>query len=134
MPEPKLRVLIVDDDETTLDLVSRTLRVYDFEVTTCTSPIGVTNLVVQVAPHIVLMDVNIPALSGDQLLKIVRKKAPEHTLLVLYSAADESKLRQLALLVEADGWISKSVVGAQLAAELRSLVARPASKRGVGAP
>jgi DNA-binding response OmpR family regulator len=128
--EGKVVVLVVDDDEMQLDLVARTLRAYDFDVTTCASPIGVTNLVVQVAPQVVLIDVNIPALSGDQLLKLVRKRASEGTVFVLYSASDEGKLRDLAATTGADGWISKSVVGADLAARIRALLSKPQARRG----
>jgi len=121
MPNDGLRVLVVDDDPLQLELVERTLRADGIEVKTCTSPIGVTNLIVSFAPRLVLLDVNIPALSGDRLLGISRKWAPEGTRFVLYSANDEAKLRGLAHEVGADGWISKSVTGNQLTARLRQL-------------
>lgn len=119
MAEPDLRVLIVDDDARTLDLVERTLRADGFEVMACSSPLGVTNLIMSFMPRIVLVDVHIPALSGDQLIAISRKWAPPSTLFVLYSASDEGRLRGLAREVGADGWISKSVTGSDLTARLR---------------
>lgn len=121
MSSDGLRVLVVDDDQVQLELVERTLRADGIEVKTCSSPIGVTNLIVSFAPRLVLLDVNIPALSGDRLLGISRKWAPEGTRFVLYSANDESKLRGLAREVGADGWISKSVTGTDLTARLRAL-------------
>ncbi len=72
------------------------------------------------APRIVLVDVHIPALSGDRLIGISKKWAPQGTLFVLYSASDEARLRGLAREVEADGWISKSVTGSDLTAKLRA--------------
>jgi two-component system, OmpR family, response regulator len=119
MPEPALRVLIVDDDDKQLDLVQRTLRADGMEVMACSSPIGATNLIVSFMPRIVLVDVHIPALSGDRLIAISRKWAPPSTLFVLYSASDEARLRGLAKEVDADGWISKSVTGSDLTAKLR---------------
>ena len=122
MPDEPVRILVVDDDKLQLDLVQRSLRAEGFDVMTCSSPIGVTNVVRSFAPHLVLMDVNIPALSGDRLIGIARKGAPAETRFVLYSAADESTLRRLAREVEADGWLSKSVTGGDLAARIRTIL------------
>lgn len=120
MTNEPLRILVVDDDNAQLELVERTLKADGIEVMTCSSPIGVTNQIVSFNPKIVLVDVNIPALSGDRLIGISRKWAPQGTLFVLYSASDESRLRGLAREVGADGWISKSVTGSVLTARLRS--------------
>jgi two-component system OmpR family response regulator len=125
MSEESMRILVVDDDKLQLELVQRTLRVEGFEVMTCSSPIGVTNVVRSFAPHLVLMDVNIPALSGDRLIGIVRKGAPAATRFVLYSASDDSTLRRLCREVDADGWLSKSVTGSDLAMRLRILIKTP---------
>jgi DNA-binding response OmpR family regulator len=125
MAEDTLRVLVVDDDPLQLELVERTLKFEGFNVMTCESPIGVTNIVRSFLPHIVLLDVDIPALSGDKILSIARKSAPPMTRFVLHSSSDESILRNLAKEVEADGYISKSVTGSDLAARLRTLVAAP---------
>lgn len=120
MTKEPLRVLVVDDDNTQLELVERTLKADGIEVMTCSSPIGVTNQIVSFNPRIVLVDVNIPALSGDRLIGISRKWAPAGTLFVLYSASDEGRLRGLSREVGADGWISKSVTGSELTARLRT--------------
>lgn len=118
--------MIVDDDASQLELLDRSLRSQGFEVLTCSSPIGVTNLICSFEPHVVLMDVNIPALSGDRLLSICRKWAPPETCFVLFSSWDESKLRSLAREVEADGWLSKSVTGLHLGAKVRAFASSKA--------
>jgi len=118
-----LRVLVVDDDPTQLSLLERTLRLEGFEVTTATGAIGVSALVRRCQPDLVLLDVNIPALSGDRLLEVVRRHAPPDTKLVLYSACDEAHLRRLASDVQADGYISKSTAALDLAERIRRLCA-----------
>ncbi|HZS35328.1 MAG TPA: response regulator, partial [Polyangia bacterium] len=72
-------------------------------------------------PRVVLLDVNIPALTGDKLLALARRVAPEETRFVLYSACDESRLRELARQSRADDWISKSTDLAVVAEKLRRL-------------
>jgi DNA-binding response OmpR family regulator len=115
----KRRVLIVDDDELHLDMVSRTLRSHGFEVATSQTAIGVSNSVRAFKPDVVLVDVNIPALSGDKVVETVRRLSQGNARYVLYSACDEATLRALARQSQADGWISKSETGAALVARLR---------------
>ena len=119
----KPRVLVVDDDPIQLELVSRTLKGYGFEVATSESPIGVTNSVRSFKPDVVLVDVNIPAMSGDKVVEVVRRLSDGGARYVLYSACDEGTLRRLAARTRADGWISKTKVGHELAAELQRLCA-----------
>jgi two-component system, OmpR family, response regulator len=119
--ENKIRVLVVDDDVDQLMLLERTLNAYGFEVRTHRSSLGVSNLVRHATPDLVLLDVNIPALSGDKVLSLARNQAPPATRFILYSASDESKLRALALASGADGYISKSTQGEALARKLISI-------------
>jgi len=119
--ENKIRVLVVDDDVDQLMLLERTLNAYGFEVRTHRSSLGVSNLVRNANPDLVLLDVNIPALSGDKVLALARNQAPTGTRFILYSASDESKLRALALASGADSYISKSVQGEALARKLISI-------------
>ena len=119
------RVLVVDDDPDLLDLVQRSLSRYGFEVHTHTSALGVSNLVRSSSPDLVLIDVNFPALKGDKVVGLARQYAPAGTKFILYSASDESKLRSLALQSGADGYLSKSVQGEELAKKLNPFGLKP---------
>lgn len=122
----RARVLVVDDDLDQLDLLRRTLSPH-FDVRTHDSALGVTNLVRQGEPDLVLMDVNFPALKGDQVVVLARRHAPRGTKFILYSAADEARLRSLALSSGADGYLSKTVQGHEL---VQRLSAFRAQRRG----
>jgi two-component system, OmpR family, response regulator len=113
----KVRVLVVDDDPDLLELVRRTLSPH-FEVQTHHSALGVSNLVRNGEPDLVLLDVNFPALKGDQVVSLARRYAPRTTKFILYSASDEALLRSLARASGADGYLSKSVQGAELIQKL----------------
>ncbi|RKH15190.1 response regulator [Corallococcus sp. CA053C] len=127
MAEPKPRVLVVDDDPDLLDLVQRSLSAYGFDVQTHTSALGVSNIVRASEPDFVLIDVNFPALKGDKVVGLARQYAPPGTRFILYSASDEAKLRSLAIASGADGYISKSVQGADLAQKLNAMRLKPRS-------
>ncbi len=122
MSQPTLRVLVVDDDETQLEMVSRFLS-GEFEVQTSSSPIGVSNLVREFRPDVILVDVNIPALSGDRIVSLVRRNTQSKARLVLFSSSDVDHLRQLADSVSADGWIQKGLGPTELADRLRRICA-----------
>jgi two-component system OmpR family response regulator len=115
-----LRVLVVDDDVEHLELVQRQLQAFGFEVRTYDSGLGVTNEVREFRPDVVLLDVNIPALSGDRLVRLLRQ-SQSTSRLVLFSSSDRERLRSLAREVEADDWIQKGVSPNVLADRLRQL-------------
>jgi DNA-binding response OmpR family regulator len=121
MSDQALRVLIVDDDQLQLELMERSLRLEGFQVATSSSVFGVSNIMRSFSPDVMLIDVHIPALSGDQLLSLARRNAPEGTKFVLYSSCDEWRLRALARETNADGWISKSADGPAVAKKLREV-------------
>jgi DNA-binding response OmpR family regulator len=120
MAEGKIRVLVVDDDPDLLDLVSRSLSAHGIEVETHTSALGVSNRVRDTVPDVVLIDVNFPSLKGDKVVSLARSQAPASTKFILYSASDESRLRSLAIASGADGYLSKSVQGAELAQKIEA--------------
>ena len=126
-PNQQLRILVVDDEPETLTQVERALRLEGFEVTITAHAIGVSNLVRSFNPDVVLIDVNIPELSGDRLLKLARKYALPSTRFVLYSACDESALRSLAQQSGADGYVTKSTDIVKLAERLRAIVGKRGS-------
>jgi DNA-binding response OmpR family regulator len=125
MAEGKMRVLVVDDDPDLLDLVTRSLSAYNIEVETHFSALGVATRIRESLPDVVLIDVNFPSLKGDKVVALARSQAPLGTKFILYSASDESQLRKLANASGADGYLSKTVQGAELARKIESFRHKP---------
>ncbi len=115
---------MVDDDPDLLDLVARSLSAHGFEVETHTSALGVSNRIRDSVPDVVLIDVNFPALKGDKVVVSGSQQAPG-TKFILYSASDETQLRSLAIASGADGYLSKSVQGDELARKIVVLPPKP---------
>ncbi|MGB1012971.1 MAG: response regulator [Nannocystaceae bacterium] len=123
MIDQPVRILVVDDDTEQLSMLSRVLERKGFLVETVNSPFGVSNKARSFKPHIILLDVHIPALSGDRLIGLIRKNTNlENTRMVLFSACDADRLRNLALEVKADGWIQKTFNGHELTRQLLALL------------
>jgi CheY-like chemotaxis protein len=92
-----LNILLVDDDPHILRIVSRMLVRNGHQVGTCESPFGVAAVVVRSAPDVVILDVNMPGLTGPNLAGVLAKLSlPKRPLLVLWSNADDDVLRKAA--------------------------------------
>jgi PleD family two-component response regulator len=107
-PNDKLKVLAVDDDDLHLYTVKELLDNENVEVVTHKSWLGVTNVLKKLQPDLVLLDVNMPALSGDKLSQIVRPFCDACRIpIYFYSSNDEDSLRKLTEECKVAGYICK---------------------------
>ena len=117
------RILIIDDDERLATAAARAFRVRGYEALVTTTPFGFTKMINEYKPDLVLVDVKMPALSGDSLVRVVRNAEKRHPcLLVFWSAKHPDKLREMAKRTEADGYISKSEDSDALVRKVRELL------------
>ena len=80
MTRRRAKVLIVDDSPIIRELAQHVLQEDGYEVIGLDSPTGFSRALVQEKPDIVLMDVSMPALSGDKLVEILWQPPVEHIL------------------------------------------------------
>lgn len=91
-----LTVLIVDDDEVTLQIVAALLESQGYEVSTRSRSLGTTALILQLQPDVVLLDVKMPGLDGAELLRLSRERGHSGTDYILYSSMAGHELTKLA--------------------------------------
>lgn len=106
----KKRILVVDDDRTHLFCAKELLEAQGYEVHLHPRPLGATELVMNLKPDLVLLDVNMPALSGETLALLLRaRELTRDTPILLYSSNDEDALRSSAIRLGLgpDGWVAK---------------------------
>jgi CheY-like chemotaxis protein len=116
----KKKVLVVDDDELHLYTTKELLESNHIEVITHQSWLGVTNRVKELQPDLVLLDINMPALSGDKLAEIIKPYCDAgRTPIVFHSSNDEDSLRELVNTHGVRGYICKGNI-----AELKNKVHR----------
>lgn len=104
----KYKVLIVDDSQLVLGMTKTVLERAGVSVVALDSPIGFTKVLSEERPDLALIDVGMPALSGDQLVTLVRKRLPNSCPIVLFSERSEEELSRLMGLCGAAGFIRKS--------------------------
>ncbi len=117
----KKKVLIVDDDDVHLYTTRELLQEEnDCEVITHKNGFGVTNLVRMVQPDLVLLDVNMPGLSGDNLAALLlSNNTTRTTKVIFYSSNDEASLRESVVRHGVADYICKGNI-----ADLRNKVRR----------
>lgn len=122
MTKPQLTVMVVDDSEITREVVREILEEGGYHVVTLDSPIGLSRAISAEVPDLVLIDVQMPALRGDQAVQVVRNHKIGACPLVLHSDRPVEELRDLATRSGATGFIRKTDDPAQLLAEIRRFI------------
>src|SRR5262245_26433615 len=93
-------ILLIDDDPLILDTARRLLEAEGFNVVIYSEGFNATNFAARAMPDLVLMDVNMPFVSGDNLVGLFRRHpALQRVPIVLFSSNEESMLRNLAASV-----------------------------------
>ena len=83
MRTPRCRILVVDDDPDILDLLSDRLRLMRFEVACAGDGQEALDLLRQEAPPLTILDLQLPRLSGLEVLQAIRREGLETTVIVI---------------------------------------------------
>lgn len=130
------KVLVIDDDPLVLHVTAKRLREEGFDVSTRMEALGTMQAVTAEHPDVVLIDVNMPALTGDSLVELMRSNAATKDVpIILHSSEPLALLQAMALRVGAVGAISKSDDDDAFKAQFNRLCCRkPATKPITGKP
>jgi CheY-like chemotaxis protein len=103
------RVLLVDDSESTLKAATLLLESSGYEVVSTNTPVGLGPLMLREKPDLVLVDVEMPEMRGDSLVKAARRLLKERCCpMLLWSSLPAGELEELARSSGATGYIHKS--------------------------
>ncbi len=120
--EMDARILIVDDDATTLMLLGRILREYP-NVRTTTSPLEAIKLVEERPPDLLLLDTQMPELNGFELWAALRNNPFFAEIPVVFVTAlldQETEIK--ALSMGAVDFVSKPISAARLKLAVRNQI------------
>lgn len=107
-----MKVLLVDDDPVVLEVTRAVLQGLGHEVVARDRALGTTAVICSERPQVVLMDVQMPGVSGDELIRIVRDRRlladDQRTVFILYSGRSSEELERLVADTGALGAIQKT--------------------------
>jgi CheY-like chemotaxis protein len=102
------KILVVDDDATHLVCAKELLEAEGYEVRVHGTAFGATEKVLRYEPDLVLVDVNMPALSGEGLVTVLQgRERTRGVRVLLYSSNDEQALREAAERLGIAGYVPK---------------------------
>jgi DNA-binding response OmpR family regulator len=113
------RIVVVDDDGDVVERLGQLLE-DEYEVLATTDWGELNKLFFREGCDLVLMDVNLPVLRGDRLVSILRGAhgQAKRTPILYFSSADEEEMKRLVAQTGADGYLAKSLRGADLLAAI----------------
>lgn len=125
LPRRKPRVLIVDDQPDLLGGFRQLMESDGIEIFMLPSLITLPLRLKEIDPDVILVDVNMPALSGTALFsKELRRSLKTTALLILFSGIASKELGMLAERLGADGALSKRLDVADSLRRVRSWIQR----------
>ena len=119
----ELRLVLIDDEEACRFTVSEALTRYGWTVTALGNEAGVSFLVVRAQPHIILMDLEMPGLTGEDLITTVMSEyGLPNTPVIFFSGLPEEDLRHRSIVCGAAGYIPKTIGAKELDERLRAFL------------
>lgn len=128
-----VRVLVVDDEEPILLLLSMALRHEGFEVETADTGEGALTAAQTFLPDVIVLDIMLPDINGLQVLSRLRKSGDRVPVLFL-TAKTEVEDRVAGLTAGGDDYVTKPFSLEELSARLRALVRRDNRLGVIGDP
>jgi CheY-like chemotaxis protein len=123
-----MKVLVVDDDPVVLSVTEAVLQGLGHEVITRDRALGTTAEICKERPDVALIDVEMPGLSGDDLVRIADERSTgepdRETAFIFYSGRDREELELLVAETIAVGAIDKASGPSGLAEQFNEIVSK----------
>jgi len=120
------RALIVDDERTIVDVLARYLRDEGYEVTTAADGVDAVRKALADSFDVILLDLNLPAMSGVEAFKQIRRNSDVPILMV--TSRDETVDKIVGLELGADDYIAKPFDPREVTARVKNVVRRTERK------
>ena len=124
------KLLIVDDDPAILTLLESLLQAWGFTLSLLSNPQQFWEVIEQFEPDMVLLDVEMPHVSGFDLCQQLRDEPRWSELPILFlSAHTEADTIQRVFSIGADDYVRKPIIAAELIARVTSWLERARNRK-----
>ena len=119
------RLLAIDDDPLVLELLGGLLRSQGIDVTALSDPTGFWPALEEEAPHVVVLDLEMPEVSGIELCRALRADERFAKVPVIFLTAHrDPDVVQRVFEAGADDYVSKPIVGPELLTRIANRLER----------
>ncbi|PLX66636.1 MAG: DNA-binding response regulator [Denitrovibrio sp.] len=116
------KILVIDDDPDILEVLRLLLGLENYEVTTALSGITGLSLARENNPDIIILDLNLPDIDGQQICKIIRGEL--NVPILILSARDNVSDKVVCLEYGADDYLTKPFENIELIARVKAILRR----------
>jgi len=124
----KKRVLVVDDDAKTVELVKLYLDRDGYQVLTAYDGIEALRLAREGHPDLIVLDLMLPGIDSFQVCHTLRQESDVPIIMLTAKTTDQDKLTGLE--IGADDYVTKPFSPRELAARVRAVLRRLPGERG----
>ena len=124
------RVLVVDDDVKTVELVKLYLNRDGYRVLTAYDGVEALRLARESHPDLIVLDLMLPGIDGLEVCRTLRDESDVPIIMLTARTTDEDKIVGLGL--GADDYVTKPFSPRELAARVRAVLRRLPGERGPG--
>ena len=124
-----MRILVVDDDEDIIYLVTSRLQSLGYEVSAARDGREGLDLITRIQPEIVILDVSMPRMNGYEVLQELRAMESRRHYVLMLTA--EAKLEDVerGFVSGADDYLVKPFTFSELRARIKTLLRRSPSRQ-----
>jgi len=116
-------ILLVDDVDFTVDIEKRTLERTGCNILTAKNGVEALEVIRKNRPNLVLMDIYMPTMKGDECCKIIKENPEYQDIPVVFTtSSDREEAMQKCDISGCDGVITKPFKGKELFREIKKFV------------
>ena len=115
-------IMAVDDEQTILRLLKRTLELEGYGVIVADNGRSALNLLEEHGPDLVILDIMMPGLDGFQVLHLIRQRS--NVPVIMLSGNREQATKIDTLVLGADDYIGKPFHAGELLARIKAKLRR----------
>jgi DNA-binding response OmpR family regulator len=121
----KKTVLIVDDDPDVVHLVSQSLGAAGFQIARASDGAEAIDVMKRLHPALVVLDLNMPRMSGTEVLRVIKSDTRTSAISVLVLTARKDEVdRIVSLELGADDYVTKPFSPRELVLRVKSILSR----------
>jgi two-component system alkaline phosphatase synthesis response regulator PhoP len=116
------RVLVIDDEDKILNLVSSYMEKEGYEIHTANDGISGLEIAKEINPDIVVLDIMLPGMDGLEVLAQLRRESNVYVILLTAKTEETDKI--IGLSVGADDYVTKPFSPRELTARVKAALRR----------
>ncbi|MCQ3973421.1 MAG: DNA-binding response regulator [Anaerolineae bacterium] len=124
------KILVVDDDKKTVDLIKLYLEKDGYQVLTAYDGLQALELARQKRPDLIVLDLMLPQVDGLDICRTLRVRGESKVPIIMLTARTTEEDKLLGLDLGADDYVTKPFSPRELLARVRTVLRRVAEDKG----